>query len=47
MVEPKPIKKCACCKKVLRSYNQSGVCSACRNAKLILCTEALKDVKVL
>ena len=48
MVIPKPVKKCKCCKKVLRSYNKSGICSACRNAKrLIVCPGIIEDVKLL
>jgi len=48
MVNKKLIKKCSCCGKMLRDYNQSGVCSACRNAKkLIICPEIIKNVRVL
>ena len=31
MVIPKKTKRCKYCKRVLRGYNKSGICSACRN----------------
>ena len=30
-VLPKKTKRCKYCKRVLRGYNKSGICSACRN----------------
>ena len=47
MVKAKPVKKCLGCKKVLRDYNKSNICSACRNAKFVISPEAIKDVKLL
>lgn len=47
MTKPKVVKKCLCCKKVLREYNKSGICSSCRNAKkLIIVPEAIEQVKI-
>lgn len=39
------VKRCKFCKKILREYNKSGVCSACRNSKRFIINKSkLKDV---
>ena len=32
MVLPVKVKRCKYCRKAIREYNQSGICSRCRNA---------------
>jgi len=47
MKKPKPITRCKYCPKVLRGYNQSGICSSCRNTKkfILISEEVTKHVK--
>jgi len=35
-IKQKGIKKCKYCKKVLRGYNKSNICSSCRNSRKFL-----------
>jgi len=48
MIKKKSVNRCKYCKKILRDYNHSGMCSACRNAKLFLLDDkTIKNAKVL
>ena len=48
MVKPKETKKCKYCPKILREYNQSLICSSCRNKyRIEIAKEAIDEVKLL
>ena len=48
MIKNKVAKRCLYCKKILRGYNKSQICSSCRNAKKFpIDKKVIKNVNLL